>query len=162
MRDATWRSGKINIRDKCTNVFLKNNWLAWRKQCQPEYNPNKAEVRKAMLHYTGLEMHGVKVDWSIVDISLLLNTISREMRMSARRELYRMKVKMDGKLVEPFDPDELERPRKIVRSNPLKKSDVPLPPMLELKHQLHHREKRRWKCSLKMHSKMKCGRNFVN
>ncbi|KAL2621996.1 hypothetical protein R1flu_002201 [Riccia fluitans] len=35
---------------------------------------------------------------------------------------------MDGKLVEPFDPDELERPRKIVRSNPLKKSDVPLPP----------------------------------
>ncbi|KAL2622889.1 hypothetical protein R1flu_003094 [Riccia fluitans] len=37
-------------------------------------------------------------------------------------------VKMDGKLVEPFDPDELERPRKIVRSNPLKKSDVPLLP----------------------------------
>ncbi|KAL2610790.1 hypothetical protein R1flu_022482 [Riccia fluitans] len=37
-------------------------------------------------------------------------------------------VKMDGKLVEPFDPDELERPRKIVRSNSLKKSDVPLPP----------------------------------
>ncbi|KAL2607532.1 hypothetical protein R1flu_026105 [Riccia fluitans] len=35
---------------------------------------------------------------------------------------------MDGKLVEPFDPDELERPRKIVRSNPSKKSDVPLPP----------------------------------
>ncbi|KAL2628990.1 hypothetical protein R1flu_013676 [Riccia fluitans] len=37
-------------------------------------------------------------------------------------------VKMDGKLVEPFDPDELERPRKTVRSNPSKKSDVPLPP----------------------------------
>ncbi|KAL2641908.1 hypothetical protein R1flu_009495 [Riccia fluitans] len=37
-------------------------------------------------------------------------------------------VKMDGKLVEPFDPDELERPRKPVRSNPSKKSDVPLPP----------------------------------
>ncbi|KAL2630568.1 hypothetical protein R1flu_015254 [Riccia fluitans] len=37
-------------------------------------------------------------------------------------------VKMDGKLVEPFDLDELERPRKIVRSNPLNKSDVPLPP----------------------------------
>ncbi|KAL2643268.1 hypothetical protein R1flu_010855 [Riccia fluitans] len=37
-------------------------------------------------------------------------------------------VKMDGKLVELFDPDELERPRKIVRSNPSKKSDVPLPP----------------------------------
>ncbi|KAL2649226.1 hypothetical protein R1flu_017354 [Riccia fluitans] len=35
---------------------------------------------------------------------------------------------MDGKLVEPFDPDELERPRKIVRSNSSKKSDVPLPP----------------------------------
>ncbi|KAL2649217.1 hypothetical protein R1flu_017345 [Riccia fluitans] len=35
---------------------------------------------------------------------------------------------MDGKLVEPFDPNELERPRKTVRSNPSKKSDVPLPP----------------------------------
>ncbi|KAL2645452.1 hypothetical protein R1flu_013039 [Riccia fluitans] len=34
---------------------------------------------------------------------------------------------MDGKLVEPFDPDELERPREIVRSNPSKKNDVPLP-----------------------------------
>ncbi|KAL2612156.1 hypothetical protein R1flu_023848 [Riccia fluitans] len=33
---------------------------------------------------------------------------------------------MDGKLVEPFDPDELERPRKTIRSNPSKKSDVPL------------------------------------
>ncbi|KAL2620724.1 hypothetical protein R1flu_000929 [Riccia fluitans] len=127
MKDAAWRSGKINIRDKCTNVFLKNNWLAWRKKCQLEYK-NKAEVRKAMLHYMGLEMHGMKVDWSTVDISIPLNTISREMRMSARRKLYRMKVKMDGKLVEPFDPDELEKPRKIVRSNPSKKSDVPLPP----------------------------------
>ncbi|KAL2620717.1 hypothetical protein R1flu_000922 [Riccia fluitans] len=28
---------------------------------------------------------------------------------------------MDRKLVDPFDPDELERPRKIVRSNPSKK-----------------------------------------
>ncbi|KAL2635693.1 hypothetical protein R1flu_007172 [Riccia fluitans] len=37
-------------------------------------------------------------------------------------------VKVDGKLVEPFDLDELERPRKTVRSNPSKKSDVPLPP----------------------------------
>ncbi|KAL2630961.1 hypothetical protein R1flu_015647 [Riccia fluitans] len=35
---------------------------------------------------------------------------------------------MDGKLVEPFDLDELERPRKTVRSNRSKKSDVPLPP----------------------------------
>ncbi|KAL2611532.1 hypothetical protein R1flu_023224 [Riccia fluitans] len=40
-------------------------------------------------------------------------------------------VKMDGKLVEPFDPDELERPRKTVRSNPSKKSDVSLPPNAE-------------------------------
>ncbi|KAL2609865.1 hypothetical protein R1flu_028438 [Riccia fluitans] len=70
----------------------------------------------------------VKWTWSTVDISIPLNTISREMRMSARRELYRMKVKMDGKLVEPFDPDELERPWKTIRSNPSKKSDVPLPP----------------------------------
>ncbi|KAL2649200.1 hypothetical protein R1flu_017328 [Riccia fluitans] len=37
-------------------------------------------------------------------------------------------VKVDGKLVEPFNLDELERPRKTIRSNPSKKSDVPLPP----------------------------------
>ncbi|KAL3695319.1 hypothetical protein R1sor_009395 [Riccia sorocarpa] len=27
----TWDSGKLNIRDKCSNVFLKKNWEAWRK-----------------------------------------------------------------------------------------------------------------------------------
>ncbi|KAL2610212.1 hypothetical protein R1flu_028785 [Riccia fluitans] len=48
--------------------------------------------------------------------------------MSARRELYQMKVKMDGKLVESFDLYELERLRKIVRSNPSKKIEgKPLP-----------------------------------
>ncbi|KAL2612828.1 hypothetical protein R1flu_024520 [Riccia fluitans] len=40
-------------------------------------------------------------------------------------------VKMDGKLVEPFNPDELERPRKTIRSNPSKKSDMLLPPNAE-------------------------------
>ncbi|KAL2631567.1 hypothetical protein R1flu_016253 [Riccia fluitans] len=48
---------------------------------------------------------------------------------------------MDGKLVEPFDPDELERPRKIVRSNPLKKSDVPLPPNAGAEAPISRKEK---------------------
>ncbi|KAL3694821.1 hypothetical protein R1sor_008472 [Riccia sorocarpa] len=106
----TWDSGKLNFRYKCSNVFLKNNWEAWRKLAKPPCgNPPKAEVRKSFLHYAGLELHGVKVDWSTVDLSIALNTISRERRLAARHEVYRMKVKMDGRLVEPVDPDEADK-----------------------------------------------------
>ncbi|KAL3694144.1 hypothetical protein R1sor_007795 [Riccia sorocarpa] len=109
----TWDSGKLNIRDKCSNVFLKKNWEAWRKLAKPPCgNPPKAEVRKSFLHYAGLELHGVKVDWSTVDLSIALNTISRERRLAARREVYRLKVKMDGRLVEPVDPDEADKSQK--------------------------------------------------
>ncbi|KAL3686792.1 hypothetical protein R1sor_013101 [Riccia sorocarpa] len=56
----TWDSGKLNIRDKCSNVFLKKNWEAWRKLAKPPCgNPPKAEMRKSFLHYAGLELHGV-------------------------------------------------------------------------------------------------------
>ncbi|KAL3692684.1 hypothetical protein R1sor_006335 [Riccia sorocarpa] len=72
----------------------------------------KAEVRKSFLHYAGLELHGVKVDWSTVDLSIALNTISKERRLAARREVYRLKVKMDGRLVEPVDPDEADKSQK--------------------------------------------------
>ncbi|KAL3702564.1 hypothetical protein R1sor_020586 [Riccia sorocarpa] len=109
----TWDSGKLNIRDKCSNVFLKKNWEVWRKLAKPPCgNPPKAEVRKSFLHYAGLELHEVKVDWSTVDLSIALNTISRERRLAARREVYRMKVKMDGRLVEPVDPDEADKSQK--------------------------------------------------
>ncbi|KAL3678017.1 hypothetical protein R1sor_020973 [Riccia sorocarpa] len=61
----TWDSGKQNIRDKCSNVFLKKNWEAWRKLAKPPCgNPPKAEV------------------------------------------------KMDGRLVEPVDPDETDKSQK--------------------------------------------------
>ncbi|KAL3688127.1 hypothetical protein R1sor_014436 [Riccia sorocarpa] len=109
----TWDSGKLNIRDKCSNVFLKKNWEVWRKLAKPPCgNPPKAEVRKSFLHYAGLELHGVKVDWSTVDLSIALNTRSRERRLAARREVYRLKVKMDGRLVEPVDPDEADKSQK--------------------------------------------------
>ncbi|KAL3681770.1 hypothetical protein R1sor_024726 [Riccia sorocarpa] len=109
----TWDSGKLNIRDKCSNVFLKKNWEAWRKLAKPPCgNPPKAEVRKSFLHYAGLELHGVKVDWSTIVLSIALNTISRERRLAARREVYRMNVKMDGRLVEPVDPDEADKSQK--------------------------------------------------
>ncbi|KAL3675671.1 hypothetical protein R1sor_025619 [Riccia sorocarpa] len=109
----TWDSGKLNIRDKCSNVFLKKNWETWRKLAKPPCrNPPKAEVRKSILHYAGLELHGVKVDWSTVDLSITLNTISKERRLAARREVYRLKVKMDGRLVEPVDPDEADKSQK--------------------------------------------------
>ncbi|KAL3676438.1 hypothetical protein R1sor_026386 [Riccia sorocarpa] len=111
----TWDSGKLNIRDKCSNVFLKKNWEAWRKLAKPQCgNPPKAEVtvRKSFLHYAGLELHGMKMDWSTVDLSIALNTISRERRLVARHEVFRMKVKMDGRLVEPVDPDETDKSQK--------------------------------------------------
>ncbi|KAL3680238.1 hypothetical protein R1sor_023194 [Riccia sorocarpa] len=109
----TWDSGKLNIRDKCSNVFLKKNWEAWRKLAKLQCgNPPKAEVRKSFLHYAGLELQGVKVDWSTVDLSISLNTISKERRLAACREVYRLKVKMDGRLVEPVDPDEADKSQK--------------------------------------------------
>ncbi|KAL3702257.1 hypothetical protein R1sor_020279 [Riccia sorocarpa] len=92
----TWDSGKLNIRDKCSNVFLKKNWGAWRKLAKPPCgNPPKAEVRNSFLHYAGLELHGVKVDWSTVDLSISLNTISRERRLAARRETQRIPVERE-------------------------------------------------------------------
>ncbi|KAL3680752.1 hypothetical protein R1sor_023708 [Riccia sorocarpa] len=109
-----WSSGKLNIRDNCTNVFLKRNWEKWRKQAQPPYLPPKAEVRKSFLHYASLELYGVKVDWTTVDLSQAINTVSYEKRMAARRELFRMRVRMDGRLVETMDPDEMERSQKDV------------------------------------------------
>ncbi|KAL3675508.1 hypothetical protein R1sor_025456 [Riccia sorocarpa] len=50
--------------------------------------------------------------WDSVDLSIALNTISKERRLAARREVYRLKVKMDGRLVEPVDPDEADKSQK--------------------------------------------------
>ncbi|KAL3695051.1 hypothetical protein R1sor_008702 [Riccia sorocarpa] len=124
-----WSSGKLNIRDNCSNVFLRTNWEKWRKQAQPPYLPPKAEVRKSFLHYASLELHGVKVDWTTVDLSQAINAVSYERRMAARRELFRMRVRMDGRLVETMDPDEMEksqkgnRPRKRKRRLAFEKAD---------------------------------------
>ncbi|KAL3681259.1 hypothetical protein R1sor_024215 [Riccia sorocarpa] len=107
-----WSSGKLNIWDNCRNVFLTRNWEKWRKQAQPPYLPPKAEVRKSFLHYASLELHGVKVDWTTVDLSQAINTVSYERRMAARCELFRMRVRMDGRLVETMDPDEMKRSQK--------------------------------------------------
>ncbi|KAL3685579.1 hypothetical protein R1sor_003601 [Riccia sorocarpa] len=95
-----------------SNVFLRTNWEKWRKQAQPPYLPPKAEVRKSFLHYASLELHGVKVDWTTVDLSQAINAVSYERRMAARRELFRMRVRMDGRLVETMDPDEMEKSQK--------------------------------------------------
>ncbi|KAL3679460.1 hypothetical protein R1sor_022416 [Riccia sorocarpa] len=100
---------------RCTNAFLKKNWEAWRKLAQPPYVPPKAEVRKSFLHYAGLKLHGLKVDWSTVDLSIAMNTISKERRHAARRELYRLRARMDGRLVEPTDPDADEKSQKMMK-----------------------------------------------
>ncbi|KAL3679409.1 hypothetical protein R1sor_022365 [Riccia sorocarpa] len=113
--ERVWRTGKLNIRDRCTNVFLKKNWEAWRKLAQPLYVPPKADVRKSFLHYAGLELHGLKVDWSTVDLSIAMNTISKERRHAARRELYRLRARMDGRLVERTDPDAAEKSQKMMK-----------------------------------------------
>ncbi|KAL3683367.1 hypothetical protein R1sor_001389 [Riccia sorocarpa] len=113
--ERVWRTGKLNIRDRCTNAFLKKNWEAWRKLAQPPYVPPKAEVRKSFLHYAGLELHGLKVDWSTVDLSIAMNTISKDRRHAARHELFRLRARMDGLLVEPTDPDADEKSQKVIK-----------------------------------------------
>ncbi|KAL3683500.1 hypothetical protein R1sor_001522 [Riccia sorocarpa] len=78
---------------------------------------------------SGDRLHGVKVDWSTVDLSQATNTVSYERKMAARRELFRMRVRMDGRLVETMDPDEMEksqkgnRPRKRKRRLASEKAD---------------------------------------
>ncbi|KAL3685209.1 hypothetical protein R1sor_003231 [Riccia sorocarpa] len=78
---------------------------------------------------SGDRLHGVKVDWSTVDLSQATNTVSYEREMAARRELFRMRVRMDGRLVETMDPDEMEksqkgkRPRKRKRRLASEKAD---------------------------------------
>ncbi|KAL3698095.1 hypothetical protein R1sor_012171 [Riccia sorocarpa] len=113
--ERVWRTGKLNIRDRCTNAFLKKNREAWRKLAQPPYVPPKAEVRKSFLHYAGLELHGLKVDWSTADLSIAMSRISKERRHAARRELYRLRARMNGRLVEPTDPDVDEKSQKIMK-----------------------------------------------
>ncbi|KAL3690241.1 hypothetical protein R1sor_016550 [Riccia sorocarpa] len=61
---------------------------------------------------SGDKLHGVKVDWSTVDLSQATNTVSNERKMAAWRELFRMRVQMDGRLVETMDPDEMEKSQK--------------------------------------------------
>ncbi|KAL3680114.1 hypothetical protein R1sor_023070 [Riccia sorocarpa] len=78
---------------------------------------------------SGDRLHGVKVDWSTIDLSQATNTVSYERKMVARRELFRMRVRMDGRLVETMDPDEMEksqkgnRPRKRKRRLASEKAD---------------------------------------
>ncbi|KAL3686383.1 hypothetical protein R1sor_008957 [Riccia sorocarpa] len=76
-----WDSCKLNIRDKCSNVFLKKNWEAWRKLAKPPCgNPPKAQI---------LALCGFGASRSESGL-----------------------VKMDGRLVEPVDPDEADKSQK--------------------------------------------------
>ncbi|KAL3687019.1 hypothetical protein R1sor_013328 [Riccia sorocarpa] len=70
---------------------------------------------------SGHRLHGVKVDWTTVDLSQAINTVSYDRRMAARRELFRMRVRMDGRLVETMDPDEMEKSQKSNRSRKRKR-----------------------------------------
>ncbi|KAL3681326.1 hypothetical protein R1sor_024282 [Riccia sorocarpa] len=78
---------------------------------------------------SGDRLHGMKVDLTTVDLSQATNTVSYERNMAARRELFRMRVRMDGQLVETKDPDEMEksqkgnRPRKRKRMLASEKAD---------------------------------------
>ncbi|KAL3696244.1 hypothetical protein R1sor_010320 [Riccia sorocarpa] len=127
--ERVWRTGKLNIRDRCTNAFLKKNWEAWRKLAQLPYVPPKAEVQKSFLHYAGLELHGLKVDWSTVDLSIAMNTISKDRRHAARRELFRLRARMDGRLVEPTNPDPDEKSQKVMKRLASTQDRAPKRPM---------------------------------
>ncbi|KAL3701236.1 hypothetical protein R1sor_019258 [Riccia sorocarpa] len=67
---------------------------------------NVEELKKDFT--SGHRLHGVRVDWTTVDLSQAINTVSYERRMATRRELFQMRVRMDGRLVEVMDPNELD------------------------------------------------------
>ncbi|KAL3679763.1 hypothetical protein R1sor_022719 [Riccia sorocarpa] len=69
----------------------------------------------------GLELHGIKIDWSTVNASKAINRYSMSEKEKARKELWRMQVKFDGELCEAVDPDSKKRRRTPSKPTPNKR-----------------------------------------
>ncbi|KAL3696835.1 hypothetical protein R1sor_010911 [Riccia sorocarpa] len=117
----TWDSGKLNIEHHCSHPVLKQNWKKWMRAANPSWNGKHTHVRKCFVFFCGLELHGIKIDWSTVNASKAINRYSMIEKEKARKELWRMQVKFDGELCEPVDPDSKKRRRTPSKPTPNKR-----------------------------------------
>ncbi|KAL3692193.1 hypothetical protein R1sor_005844 [Riccia sorocarpa] len=117
----TWDSGKLNIEHHCSHPVLKQNWKKWMRAANPSWNGKHTQVRKCFVFFCGLELHGIKIDWSTVNASKAINRYSMIEKEKARKELWRMQVKFDGELCEPVDPDSKKRRRTPSKPTPNKR-----------------------------------------
>ncbi|KAL2624075.1 hypothetical protein R1flu_008320 [Riccia fluitans] len=90
---------------------LKNNWKKWIRAVNPTWNGKSTQVRKSFIFFASLELHGIKIDWSTMNVHKGINRYSTEEKEKARKELWRMQVKFEGELCEPIDPDKRKRRR---------------------------------------------------
>ncbi|KAL2631184.1 hypothetical protein R1flu_015870 [Riccia fluitans] len=106
-----WHSKKLNIEFHCSHPVLKNNWKKWMRAANPTWNRKSTQVRKSFVFFAGLELHGIKIDWSIVNVHKGINRYSAKEKEKARKELWHMQVKFEGELCEPIDLDTRKRHR---------------------------------------------------
>ncbi|KAL3700412.1 hypothetical protein R1sor_018434 [Riccia sorocarpa] len=100
--DFKWAAGKLNIRDKCSDQFLQDNWEAWRKLATPK--GRNVETRKSFLHYAGLERNGIPIEWETVNLSTQMNKLEESDLFAAKLYLFRRRFEFRGDLVVREDP----------------------------------------------------------
>ncbi|KAL3688654.1 hypothetical protein R1sor_014963 [Riccia sorocarpa] len=91
------------------------------RAANPSWNGKHTQVRKCFVFFCGLELHGIKIDWSTVNASKAINRYSMIEKEKARKELWRMQVKFDGELCEAVDPDSKKRRRTPSKPTPNKR-----------------------------------------
>ncbi|KAL2633381.1 hypothetical protein R1flu_004860 [Riccia fluitans] len=106
-----WHSGKLNIEFHYSHPELKKNWKKWMRAANPTWNGKSTQVWKSFVFFADLELHGIKIDWSTMNVHKGINRYSTEEKEKARKELWHMQVKFEGELCEPIDPDTKKRRR---------------------------------------------------
>ncbi|KAL3692548.1 hypothetical protein R1sor_006199 [Riccia sorocarpa] len=91
------------------------------RAANPNWNGKHTQVRKCSVFFAGLELHGIKIDKSTVNVSNAINRYSTLDKKKARKELWRMQVKFDGELCEAVDPDSKKRRRTPSKPTPNKR-----------------------------------------
>ncbi|KAL3686340.1 hypothetical protein R1sor_008914 [Riccia sorocarpa] len=74
------------------------------RAANPSWNGKHTQVQKCFVFFCGLELYGIKIDWSTVNANKAINKYSMIEKEKARKELWRMQVKFDGELCEAVDP----------------------------------------------------------
>ncbi|KAL3694210.1 hypothetical protein R1sor_007861 [Riccia sorocarpa] len=100
--DAKWSAGKLNIRDKCNDRYLCENWEQWRRIAAPDIN--RAETRKSFLHYAGLERNGIPIEWETVNLNTQMNKLEESDLLAAEWYLFQRKFTFKGEIVVQDDP----------------------------------------------------------